>query len=68
MNGIYVPFWTFDAATDSRYTGQRGEHYYETRTVTVTVNGKSEQRRNRCGKPAGIPLRAACRGISTTCW
>jgi predicted RNA-binding Zn-ribbon protein involved in translation (DUF1610 family) len=44
MNGIYVPFWTFDAATASRYTGQRGEHYYETRTVTVTVNGKSEQR------------------------
>ncbi len=44
MNGIYVPFWTFDAATDSRYTGQRGEYYYETRTVTVVVNGKSEQR------------------------
>lgn len=47
MTGIYVPFWTFDAATDSRYTGQRGEYYYETRTVTVTVNGKSEQRREQ---------------------
>jgi DNA-directed RNA polymerase subunit RPC12/RpoP len=33
MNGIYVPYWTFDADTKSRYTGQRGTHYYETRTV-----------------------------------
>ena len=47
MTGIYVPFWTFDAATASRYTGQRGEYYYETRTVTVRVNGKSEQRTER---------------------
>lgn len=50
MAGIYVPFWTFDADTASRYTGQRGEHYYETRTVTVTVNGKSEQREERVQK------------------
>lgn len=33
MSGIYVPFWTFDAQTDSRYVGQRGDVYYETRTV-----------------------------------
>ena len=42
MNGMYVPFWTFDAATESDYTGQRGEHYYETEMVRVTVNGRSE--------------------------
>lgn len=47
MAGIYVPFWTFDAATASRYSGQRGEHYYETRTVTVNVNGRSEQRQEQ---------------------
>ena len=50
MAGIYVPFWTFDANTASRYTGQRGEHYYETRTVNVTVNGKSEQRQEQVQK------------------
>ncbi len=44
MTGIYVPFWTFDSDTQTRYRGQRGDHYYETRTVTVRVNGKSEQR------------------------
>lgn len=50
MAGIYVPFWTFDADTASRYTGQRGDHYYETRTVSVTVNGKSEQRQEQVRK------------------
>ena len=47
MTGIYVPFWTFDANTQSRYRGQRGDYYYETRTVTVNVNGRSEQRQQQ---------------------
>jgi DNA-directed RNA polymerase subunit RPC12/RpoP len=47
MTGIYTPFWTFDADTASRYSGQRGEYYYETRTVTVRVNGRSEQRQEQ---------------------
>jgi predicted RNA-binding Zn-ribbon protein involved in translation (DUF1610 family) len=47
LNGVYVPFWTFDADSASRYTGERGEHFYETRTVTVRVNGRSEQREER---------------------
>jgi DNA-directed RNA polymerase subunit RPC12/RpoP len=47
MNGVYTPFWTFDADTTSRYQGQRGEYYYETRTVTVTVNGRREQRQEQ---------------------
>jgi len=33
MNGIYVPFWTFDADTKSSYRGERGDDYYETQTV-----------------------------------
>lgn len=45
MNGIYVPYWTFDADTKSQYTGQRGTHYYETKTVVR--DGKREQVRVR---------------------
>lgn len=41
MQGIYVPYWTFDAQTRSRYSGQRGTVYYETRTVTR--DGKTER-------------------------
>ncbi|TCP41734.1 TFIIB-type zinc finger domain-containing protein [Rhodovulum marinum] len=33
MDGIYVPYWTYDAATHSRYSGARGTVYHETRTV-----------------------------------
>ncbi len=50
MAGIYVPFWSFDSDTASRYTGQRGEHYYETRTVSVMVDGKRESREERVQK------------------
>lgn len=47
MDGVYVPFWTFDADTASRYSGERGEYYYETRTVQVRVNGKMETRQEQ---------------------
>ncbi|MGH1330916.1 MAG: primosomal protein N' (replication factor Y) - superfamily II helicase [Paracoccaceae bacterium] len=33
MQGIYVPYWTFDADTKSRYSGERGDDYYTTKTV-----------------------------------
>ena len=41
MQGIYVPYWTFDADTKSSYRGQRGTVYYETRTVMR--DGKRQQ-------------------------
>ena len=34
VDGVYIPFWTYDAHTTSHYTGERGEHYYETETYT----------------------------------
>jgi len=36
IDGVYLPFWTYDAHTTSYYTGERGEHYYETQTYTET--------------------------------
>lgn len=41
MQGIYVPYWTFDADTKSQYSGERGTVYYETRTVMR--DGKQQQ-------------------------
>jgi len=43
LQGIYVPYWTFDADTKSNYRGERGTVYYETRTVER--EGKTEQQR-----------------------
>jgi hypothetical protein len=30
FNGVYMPYWTFDSLTFTRWSGQRGDHYYET--------------------------------------
>ncbi len=54
MDGIYVPYWTFDAQTETDYRGQRGDDYYVTRTRTV--NGKTEtyqERRTRWTSVSG---------------
>ena len=40
LNGIYVPYWTYDADTDTRYSGQRGDIYQVRQQVRVRVNGK----------------------------
>jgi DNA-directed RNA polymerase subunit RPC12/RpoP len=50
LQGLYSPYWTFDAATFSRYTGQRGDNY------TVRV-GKRTETRIRWRPAAGIVSR-----------
>lgn len=42
--GIYVPFWTFDCRVHSDWSADSGTYYYVTRTYTVMVNGKPQQR------------------------
>lgn len=32
LDGVYLPYWTYDSATTTRYTGERGEHYWDTET------------------------------------
>ncbi len=44
LEGIYLPFWTYDAAADTSYTGQRGEHYWVQESYTEMVNGEPQQR------------------------
>ena len=42
MSSVYIPYWTYDAATVSDYEGHRGEHY--TDWVTYTENGQTKTR------------------------
>ncbi|MEM9430329.1 MAG: primosomal protein N' (replication factor Y) - superfamily II helicase [Pseudomonadota bacterium] len=44
MQGIYVPYWTYDANTATRYRGQRGTVYYESRRVRGK-DGKTHTKR-----------------------
>lgn len=42
LNGMYMPYWTYDSNTSSSYTGQRGIN--RTQTYTAYENGKSVTR------------------------
>lgn len=42
LHGVYLPFWTYDAQTESDWQGEAGYYYYE--NEQVYVNGKWETR------------------------
>jgi predicted RNA-binding Zn-ribbon protein involved in translation (DUF1610 family) len=42
LDGIYVPYWTYDSNTYTKYTGQRGDDYTE--TETYSDNGETKTR------------------------
>jgi len=47
LNGIYLPFWTFDSHTTSHYSGERGEYYYTTETYYERDSQGNQVRRTR---------------------
>lgn len=56
IGGVYVPFWTYDAQTFSRYRGERGEHYYETEHYTDTdSNGKTVRKTRQVRRTRWYP-------------
>jgi ribosomal protein S27E len=63
INGVYLPFWTYDANTTSYYTGERGEHYYVTETYQETdaqgrqVSRTRQVRRTRWSAASGTVTR-----------
>lgn len=34
LNGMYLPYWTYDSNTNSDYSGERGDYYYVTESYT----------------------------------
>ncbi len=57
MDGLYVPYWTYDAETQSTYAGQRGTTYYENQPVRVVVNGQSRTEVQRVARISWAPVR-----------
>ena len=43
LKGIFIPYWTYDAGTFSRYSGRRGDKYYV--NESYSDNGVSKTRR-----------------------
>ncbi len=48
MRGVYVPFWTYDTKTWSRWTAEAGYHH----TYTVTSNGQTRTETRTEWRPA----------------
>ena len=70
LNGVYLPYWTYDATAITDYTGQRGEYYYVTVSYT-DAQGRSRTRRER--RTRWYPARGRVRdsfddllGVATT--
>lgn len=55
MQGVYVPFWTFDSQVASQWTAQAGHYYYVTESYTAYVNGKPQRRTRQVRKVRWVP-------------
>ncbi len=56
LTGVYVPYWTYDSQTHSRYTGQRGTVYYVPQRYTTVVNGRQVTRTRQVQKIRWMPV------------
>lgn len=55
LEGIYLPFWTYDAEADTEYEGLRGEHYWVQESYTEMVDGRPQQRTRNVRKTRWHP-------------
>jgi DNA-directed RNA polymerase subunit RPC12/RpoP len=55
LNGMYLPFWTFDAHAESDWRAESGDYYYVNETVTVTRDGKPVQETRQVQKVRWYP-------------
>jgi predicted RNA-binding Zn-ribbon protein involved in translation (DUF1610 family) len=47
LNGMYIPYWTYDTDTHTDYSGERGIDRHETEYYTVEENGRTVQKSRR---------------------
>ncbi|HWB62241.1 MAG TPA: hypothetical protein VG603_01935, partial [Chitinophagales bacterium] len=56
LNGIYIPYWTYDSDTSSSYTGLRGDNYTVEEQYTTTENGQDVTRTQTVTKIRWSPV------------
>jgi predicted RNA-binding Zn-ribbon protein involved in translation (DUF1610 family) len=57
LQGLYVPYWTFDADAEADYVGQRGTVRHRSQRVAVTVGGKREMQTRTVQDVSWTPVR-----------
>lgn len=55
MKGVYLPFWTYDAAAYSSWVAESGYYYYETETYTTQENGQTVTKTRQVQKVRWVP-------------
>lgn len=63
LRGIYVPYWTYDSATDTRYRGERGDYYQVRQRYVARVKGRRVTRTRTVTKVRWTPAQGS---VSTT--
>jgi len=44
IDGVYLPYWAYDAQAATSYSGERGDYYYTTEVYYETVDGEEVAR------------------------
>ena len=52
VKGLYVPYWTFDAQADARWTAEAGYYYYTTETYVENGQTRTRQAQRVRWEPA----------------
>jgi LSD1 subclass zinc finger protein len=55
LQGMYVPYWSFDAASSSTYRGSRGDYYQVPQTYQTVQNGRTVTRTRMVTKVRWTP-------------
>ncbi len=50
LNGVYIPYWTYDSDTVTAYQGQRGDIHYVTQRYSTIENGRRVTRTRQVPK------------------
>lgn len=56
VKGVYLPYWTFDARADARWTAEAGHYYYTTETYVENGQTRTRQVRQIRWEPAAGTL------------
>lgn len=56
INGIYIPYWTYDSDSFTAYAAEAGTYYYVTEHYTVMIDGKPQRRTRQVRKIRWRPV------------
>lgn len=56
IDGVYLPYWSYDADASTSYNGMRGDYYYVTETYVEVVDGEEVVRERQVRETNWFPV------------